>query len=128
VLGTLVFSQLSLALSDKYRLLTEQLGSYSKGLEAKVAARTIELERANDSLRELAQRDPLTHLANRRLFDSTLSHEWDRLRREAEPLGLLLVDVDWVRVDLKLGDGPAMPTSGSNRAMRWPNHQPRQGP
>jgi len=88
---------LSLALSDKYRLLTEQLGTYSKGLEAKVAARTIELERANDSLRELAQRDPLTHLANRRLFDSTLNHEWDRLSREGEPLALLLLDIDWFK-------------------------------
>jgi diguanylate cyclase (GGDEF)-like protein len=88
---------LSLALSDKYRLLTEQLGTYSKGLEAKVAARTIELERANESLRELAQRDPLTHLANRRLFDSALNNEWERLRREGEPLGLLLVDVDWFK-------------------------------
>jgi len=85
---------LSLAMSDKYRLMREQLATYSRGLEHKVAERTAELEALNEQLREMAQRDGLTRLANRRMFDSSLGSEWERHRRDRNPLALLLVDVD----------------------------------
>jgi len=85
---------LSLAMSDKYRLMREQLGTYSRRLEEDVAERTAELEAANEQLREMAQRDGLTRLANRRMFDSSLSNEWERHRRDGDPLALLLIDID----------------------------------
>jgi diguanylate cyclase (GGDEF)-like protein len=85
---------LSMALSDKYRLMTKQLLGHSLALEAKVAERTAELESANRKLRDLAQRDSLTQLANRRFFDHTLGAEWERHRRDRDPIALLLIDVD----------------------------------
>ena len=45
-----------------------------------------------DQLRELAYRDPLTGLLNRRGFDEELRKLWSR--PDAFPLGLLIVDVD----------------------------------
>lgn len=47
-----------------------------------------------DQLRELAGRDGLTGIANRRTFDQALGSEWLRCQRERQPLSLLLIDVD----------------------------------
>ncbi len=41
-----------------------------------------------------ATEDGLTGIANRRRFDSALQAEWLRGRREHQPLGLLMIDVD----------------------------------
>jgi diguanylate cyclase (GGDEF)-like protein len=38
--------------------------------------------------------DPLTGLGNRRLFDSRLAEEVARARRHAEPLSLIMIDLD----------------------------------
>jgi diguanylate cyclase (GGDEF)-like protein len=54
----------------------------------------LRMKRMADELRRAATIDPLTGVANRRLFDSTLTHEWLRARRTADPLSLLLIDVD----------------------------------
>ena len=53
-----------------------------------------ELEAANRHLSELAERDPLTGLANRRAFDRALEASWKRAQRQALPLGLLIIDID----------------------------------
>ena len=50
--------------------------------------------RAEKVLSELAATDGLTGLANRRILDQRLTLEWDRARRSAEPLALLMIDVD----------------------------------
>jgi len=42
----------------------------------------------------LAERDGLTGLANRRVFERTLVREWDRSMRYDRPLSLLFIDVD----------------------------------
>ena len=47
-----------------------------------------------DELRRLSSSDALTGIANRRRFDESLSREWLRGRRSAEPIALLLIDVD----------------------------------
>lgn len=53
-----------------------------------------EQKRTQTALEDLAARDGLTGVANRRSFDGKIMHEWLRGRRDAAPLGLLLVDVD----------------------------------
>jgi diguanylate cyclase (GGDEF)-like protein len=49
---------------------------------------------AQIKLEQLATRDGLTGLANRRCFDDTLLAEWARAMRQTQPLSLLMVDVD----------------------------------
>jgi diguanylate cyclase (GGDEF)-like protein len=49
---------------------------------------------AQIALEQLATRDGLTGLANRRCFDDTLQAEWARAQRQRQPLSLLMVDVD----------------------------------
>ena len=49
---------------------------------------------AQAALEQLATRDGLTGLANRRCFDDTLNAEWARALRQVQPLSLLMVDVD----------------------------------
>ncbi|NYE60143.1 diguanylate cyclase (GGDEF)-like protein/PAS domain S-box-containing protein [Duganella sp. 1224] len=51
-------------------------------------------KRAQVALEQLATRDGLTGLANRRCFDDTLGAEWQRALRNQQPLSLLMVDVD----------------------------------
>ena len=56
------------------------------------------LQEANQQLHRLATSDPLTQLANRRLFDECLSKGWSILAREKLPLSLLLCDVDFFKL------------------------------
>jgi diguanylate cyclase (GGDEF)-like protein len=49
---------------------------------------------ASRKLERAANTDALTGVANRRCFDLVLEREWQRARRAAEPLSLVLVDVD----------------------------------
>ena len=51
-------------------------------------------KKAQVALQQLATRDGLTGLANRRCFDDTLQAEWQRALRHQQPLSLLMVDVD----------------------------------
>ncbi|KRG66664.1 diguanylate cyclase [Stenotrophomonas terrae] len=46
------------------------------------------------ALDQLARKDALTGVANRRQFDTVLQAEWNRMRRSGAGLGLLLVDID----------------------------------
>lgn len=52
------------------------------------------LQRANQQLGQLVHVDALTHLANRRMFDSTLRQEFARGSRDMEPLAVLMIDID----------------------------------
>lgn len=53
-----------------------------------------ELLRLHRELEALSTSDPLTGIANRRLFDQRLALEWSDARRTGRPLSLLLLDVD----------------------------------
>ncbi len=55
------------------------------------------LEKANEELKQLANRDGLTQVANRRRFDEILQKEWFRLKREQGWLSLILCDVDYFK-------------------------------
>lgn len=62
-------------------------------VQARVRAH-MQLKLATDELRRSANSDPLTGLANRRVFDLVLEREWDRGRRAGSPVSLLMVDID----------------------------------
>ncbi|WP_017660577.1 diguanylate cyclase domain-containing protein [Baaleninema simplex] len=52
------------------------------------------LQAANVELQDRANHDGLTELANRRRFDEYWSQMWDYCARHAQPLSLILIDVD----------------------------------
>lgn len=74
--------------------LYEQVHDYSRTLEHKVAERTARLEQLNQKLQGLAEHDGLTGIANRRRGDAYLAEVWARLRREKQPLSVIMLDVD----------------------------------
>lgn len=57
----------------------------------------ISLLDANKKLSVLASRDPLTNLPNRRAFDEYYMSEWDRHKRSASVLSLLVIDLDFFK-------------------------------
>ncbi len=59
-----------------------------------LAQRTRELEKANESLGQLAITDDLTGIANHRQFREFLEREWLRCARAREPISLLMCDID----------------------------------
>ena len=54
----------------------------------------VRIKQLADQLREMAARDGLTSLGNRRALDERLRREWRRCLRSAKPLSVLLLDVD----------------------------------
>jgi diguanylate cyclase (GGDEF)-like protein len=53
-----------------------------------------QLIRRNELLANLARIDGLTEIPNRRAFDTQLSNEWSRAKREESSLVLAIVDID----------------------------------
>ena len=51
-------------------------------------------KQSEDALQRAALLDPLTKIANRRHFDAFLDKEWHRAIRNAQPLSLVVLDVD----------------------------------
>lgn len=88
----LLTAQASVAIENAR--LYEQVQDYSRTLEDKVAERTDRLEQLNQELQSLANRDGLTGVANRRRGDAYLTEVWARLRRNSEPLSVIMLDVD----------------------------------
>jgi diguanylate cyclase (GGDEF)-like protein len=66
--------------------------------ELMVSHQTVELDRLNRALDRMAREDPLTGLVNRRGFDETLQIEWDRARRDNQPLAMLYMDIDFFKL------------------------------
>lgn len=104
-LGGLV---LAAAVSALVVLRVRRLRRRSEDLERQIERRTADLsdakesleftneklQQANAQLSKMVLLDPLTGLANRRHFESSLDSEWRRALRAKEPLSLLMVDVD----------------------------------
>jgi diguanylate cyclase (GGDEF)-like protein len=63
-------------------------------LERQLRAAGESLRRDNSSLQSLADSDGLTGLANRRLFETRLAHEYARARRSGAMFSVILADVD----------------------------------
>ncbi len=56
-----------------------------------------QLRKANLYLRDLAEIDALTGIANRRYFDAVLDGEWRRARRRQYSVALLMCDIDFFK-------------------------------
>jgi diguanylate cyclase (GGDEF)-like protein len=90
----------------------EDLEGYRQGLEQRVAERTAELERANGEKERLiaamrersrtlereSQEDPLTGLANRRVFTRRLAAEMEVALAVGQPLTLAVADLDHFKI------------------------------
>ena len=63
-------------------------------LERRIAERTVALRSANAQLELLSTTDSLTGVANRRLFDTALAAEWARSLGTAQPVSVIMADVD----------------------------------
>jgi diguanylate cyclase (GGDEF)-like protein len=89
---------LSFALAARFNELKRQkeqaLQQHEKQLEQRVAERTEALEDANQRLRGLAMKDPLTGLANRTALQAQLELAIRRSHRRQELLAVMLIDLD----------------------------------
>jgi diguanylate cyclase (GGDEF)-like protein len=56
-----------------------------------------DLVRSADEMAELAMKDALTGIFNRRHFTARLDAEWKRFRRYGRPLSLLMLDIDYFK-------------------------------
>lgn len=68
-----------------------------KAHEEELLEVTRQLEEANQNLRRLSFLDGLTGIANRRHFDEILLNEWNRAVRDAMPLSLVILDIDFFK-------------------------------
>jgi diguanylate cyclase (GGDEF)-like protein len=75
------------AMADELSVARAATRDYQQGLEAKVVERTRQLQ-------ELAERDPLTGLPNRRELFSLLNAALDRARNEGCLVGVFFLDID----------------------------------
>jgi diguanylate cyclase (GGDEF)-like protein len=71
-----------------------ELLSYQLELEAKVALRTLELEKANTKLQSLTEKDELTGLYNRRYTENHFPTLHDICKRNGSALAFCIVDID----------------------------------
>ncbi|MBF0137956.1 MAG: diguanylate cyclase [Magnetococcus sp. DMHC-1] len=72
---------------DDLELLVKTVTEHSDQMDTQWLERYSQMEK-------LSMLDGLTRIANRRAFDAALKKEWKRCQRSAQPLGLLLCDVD----------------------------------
>ncbi|MBS0456075.1 MAG: GGDEF domain-containing protein [Proteobacteria bacterium] len=82
------------ALIQRQRLRVRRLRLRNRELDRLVRERTLDLERFNLRLQDLADRDGLTCIANRRRFDAFLGECLPRATGRGQALGLAMVDVD----------------------------------
>ncbi|WDS34743.1 GGDEF domain-containing protein [Pseudoxanthomonas sp.] len=55
------------------------------------------LIRLQKQLEELSYQDGLTGIANRRMFDTVLAHEWAAAQQGGTPLSLIILDIDYFK-------------------------------
>lgn len=58
----------------------------------------LKLRDASRRLKDMANIDGLTRIANRRVFDRTLAKEWARATRDQSPLTLGMLDIDYFKL------------------------------
>lgn len=84
-------------MSDTLIRQKDALTRSNQDLEAKVAARTAELQQLNVELERRARTDALTGLANRMHTNERLAEEFARFKRSNIPYSVLVLDVDFFK-------------------------------
>ena len=74
--------------------LMKELSHERSALEQQVSGRTRELEQANRLLMDIANRDALTGLANRRRLEMELDRNLSFSKRTGQPLAVIMMDLD----------------------------------
>jgi two-component system cell cycle response regulator len=72
-------------------------GTFTPRLMERALRYALKLDETLSQLRQLAQRDELTRLLNRREFQRILEEEWDRSMRFKRPFALIMVDIDFFK-------------------------------
>jgi len=67
------------------------------GYYAVIFSDVTEQKQIENNLRDLSALDGLTGLYNRRMFDETFFKEWKRAMRDASPLSLIMIDIDFFK-------------------------------
>jgi diguanylate cyclase (GGDEF)-like protein len=75
-----------------------ELGNERSALEQQVTGRTRELEQANRLLMDIANRDALTGLANRRRLEMELERNISFSKRTGQPLAVIMMDLDKFKI------------------------------
>ncbi len=75
----------------------DALKALNTSLEQRIVQRTSELQKANKQLKQLSQKDSLTGISNRRMFDEKIEEEWRRAVRHNLPISLLMIDIDYFK-------------------------------
>jgi diguanylate cyclase (GGDEF)-like protein/PAS domain S-box-containing protein len=84
------------ALSERVDKLQQEI-AMRRAAEARLHESLVELERAKKQLEQLATVDSLTGIPNRRSIDETLQREWLKAMRNAEPLVVMMIDIDYFK-------------------------------
>lgn len=77
--------------------MTQKLLHANEEMQAQVQLRTLELQQANAELQRQATTDPLTHLLNRRGFESRATLAMALAIRNERPLSVLSIDIDFFK-------------------------------
>jgi len=83
--------------TTKRKQVENELLQLNDKLENRVASRTFELEIANAQLKALSETDPLTKIANRRVYEYRIRREIANAKRNQQPLSLLMIDIDYFK-------------------------------
>ena len=85
---------MALSLATRFHRAVEGLDALSRELEGRVQQRTTELAEAYRRMEELALRDALTNLLNRRAIEERAVAGLSQARRRKVPYSLALIDID----------------------------------
>ncbi|ABC29911.1 Response regulator containing a CheY-like receiver domain and a GGDEF domain [Hahella chejuensis KCTC 2396] len=85
-------------LTGTFNSMSRSINELRNNIESQVFERTKELDKENLELREIAARDSLTGLYNRRFFQNRLNYEFNRAKRYGSGLTLVLLDIDHFKI------------------------------
>jgi diguanylate cyclase (GGDEF)-like protein len=85
---------MSVTLGNRFQRAVRERDALTRDLEARVDARTRELNEAYRRMEQLASSDALTAVLNRRAMTDRAQNELARARRHRQPFALAMVDVD----------------------------------
>jgi diguanylate cyclase (GGDEF)-like protein len=85
-------------MAEKLGSVMNELGNERTALEQQVSGRTRELEQANRLLMDIANRDALTGLANRRRLEMELERNISFSKRTGQPLAVIMMDLDKFKI------------------------------